>query len=75
MSLLAGARDTLVDVHSSQQSTAMWEIRNVAHPAEGHDLPLDDPAWVIEQIPAWLEGIGTAQYSNVRGSAAVHVGE
>lgn len=26
------------------------------HPSAGHDLPLEDPDWVIEQMRAWLRG-------------------
>jgi pimeloyl-ACP methyl ester carboxylesterase len=24
------------------------------HPDAGHDLPLDDPEWIIQQIRNWL---------------------
>ncbi|MBI5791016.1 MAG: alpha/beta hydrolase [Rhodocyclales bacterium] len=52
--LLAAARDELVDAHCSRQIAALWEIEINVHMAAGHDLPLDDPAWVIERLRCWL---------------------
>lgn len=59
--LLASARDALVDARCSQQLAAQWDAGIVVHPTAGHDLPLDDAAWVIEQIRPWLESIGAAR--------------
>ncbi|MCX7156721.1 MAG: alpha/beta hydrolase [Rhodocyclales bacterium] len=56
--LLAGARDALVDPRCSLQLAAVWEARIAVHPEAGHDLPLDDEAWVLAQIGLWLENTG-----------------
>ena len=55
--LLAGARDALVDPRCSLQLAAAWEARIAVHPEAGHDLPLDDEAWVLAQIELWLESL------------------
>ena len=56
--LLASARDALVDTRCSLQLAALWDARIAVHPAAGHDLPLDDDAWVLAQIRLWLESSG-----------------
>lgn len=56
--LLAGARDALVDPRCSRQLAAEWNVGIAVHPAAGHDLPLDDDAWVLAQIVRWLKGSG-----------------
>lgn len=53
--LLASARDSLVDANCSRQLAAQWNAAIAVHPAAGHDLPLDDAQWVLEQIGRWLE--------------------
>ncbi len=58
--LLAGARDALVDPRCSLQLAAQWDPVVDVHPQAGHDLPLDDAAWVLARIKFWLEGPGTA---------------
>jgi len=58
--LLGGAGDTLVDPRCSQAVAAAWGCELAVHPDAGHDLPLDDGAWVAQQLRAWL----------VRGAAA-----
>ncbi len=52
--LLAGAGDQLVDSRCSLQLAARWAVPVMVHPAAGHDLPLDDAAWVLAQIGCWL---------------------
>lgn len=52
--LLASARDELVDWRCSQRLAAQWQCPLRVHPQAGHDLPLDDGTWVIEQIRDWL---------------------
>jgi pimeloyl-ACP methyl ester carboxylesterase len=54
--LLAGAGDGLVDPRCSQTLASRWQARLAMHPTAGHDLPLDDEAWVLLQIRKWLEG-------------------
>lgn len=56
--LLASARDALVDRRCSLQLAAQWNAHIIVHPAAGHDLPLDDAAWVLAQIERWLGNAG-----------------
>lgn len=59
--LLAGARDQLVDPACSAQLAAAWKADLEVHPEAGHDLPLDDGPWVVNQVRAWLEKRSGAQ--------------
>lgn len=47
--MLAGARDVLVSPQCSATLAHHWQVELRIHPDAGHDLPLDDPAWVIQQ--------------------------
>jgi pimeloyl-ACP methyl ester carboxylesterase len=51
--LLASAWDRLVSPICSQQLAVRWSLPIRLHPNAGHDLPLDDPDWVIRQIVRW----------------------
>ena len=48
--LLTGAQDRLVDTRCSQALAAAWGCEIAVHPTAGHDLPLDDAAWVAAQL-------------------------
>jgi pimeloyl-ACP methyl ester carboxylesterase len=48
--LLAGRGDRLVDYRCSERIAAAWHCPLALHQWAGHDLPLDDAAWVIDQI-------------------------
>lgn len=57
MLLLASRQDGLVrSSHCSQAIASAWQVPVVFHPWAGHDLPLDDPHWVVEQVGSWLVG-------------------
>lgn len=47
--LLAGARDALVSPQCSTTLARRWQVELRVHRDAGHDLPLDDPAWVVLQ--------------------------
>ena len=51
--LLASRRDRLVSVACSRRIAQAWGVPLREHPDAGHDLPLDDPAWVMEAITHW----------------------
>lgn len=51
--VLASARDALVDVRCSQRLAERWGVPIAIHPSAGHDVPLDDAAWVIDQVARW----------------------
>ena len=54
--VLTSANDTLVDPRCSERLAQAWGCEARTHPSAGHDLPLDDGAWVVQQISAWLAG-------------------
>lgn len=54
--LLGSANDQLVHSSCSTAIAAAWACPLVLHPDAGHDLPLDDPDWVVNQIRGWLDG-------------------
>lgn len=56
--VLASAKDALVDPCCSRHLAARWKAALAIHPSAGHDLPLDDPAWVAEQVRDWLTARG-----------------
>ena len=54
--LLASAQDALVSVQCSRAIAQAWGVPLHEHPLAGHDLSLDDPQWVAQQVQAWLLG-------------------
>ena len=48
--LLASSCDGLVSVRCSRVLAHVWQVPLVEHPHAGHDLPLDDPQWLVQQI-------------------------
>ncbi|PKO87832.1 MAG: alpha/beta hydrolase [Betaproteobacteria bacterium HGW-Betaproteobacteria-12] len=56
--VLASSRDRLVDPRCSRQMAWRWQTAFAEHPAAGHDLPLDDGAWVARQVGYWLPSLG-----------------
>lgn len=55
--LLAGQQDSLVDVQCSRTLAEHWGCEIHLHPAAGHDLPLDEPVWVTQQVVGWLASL------------------
>jgi pimeloyl-ACP methyl ester carboxylesterase len=56
--VLASAGDQLVDPRCSIRIARHWNCALALHPDAGHDLTLDDGAWVASTIRAWLDGSG-----------------
>jgi pimeloyl-ACP methyl ester carboxylesterase len=52
--LMSSHGDGLVSSRCSDALARAWRCPLVSHPHAGHDLPLDDPLWVIEQVRRWL---------------------
>jgi pimeloyl-ACP methyl ester carboxylesterase len=52
--LLGSAADALVDVRCTQILARAWSCESRLHKSAGHDLTLDDPAWVARQLHDWL---------------------
>lgn len=53
MLLLASAQDALVHPSCSARLGQMWGTDLESHPWAGHDLPLDDPRWVLDHVTRW----------------------
>lgn len=52
--LLAGRQDRLVDWRCSAALARRWRAPISIHPSAGHDLALDDGAWVAARVREWL---------------------
>jgi pimeloyl-ACP methyl ester carboxylesterase len=52
--VLASRGDRLVDPACSRRLAQAWHADYAEHPDAGHDLPLDDGAWVAARIADWL---------------------
>jgi hypothetical protein len=54
--VLASRADRLVDGSCSRAlAYRVPGARLAEHDSAGHDLPLDDPEWVVAQIRGWAE--------------------
>ena len=51
--LLGSEQDRLVDVRCTLAAAQRWGSAVRLHPWAGHDLPLDDPDWVVAQVRDW----------------------
>lgn len=51
--ILSGKEDHLVNPDCSRKLHNHWASTYYEHPSAGHDLPLDDPDWTIQQIFNW----------------------
>jgi pimeloyl-ACP methyl ester carboxylesterase len=52
--VLSSLGDALVDADCSRQLARRWNLAHAVHPSAGHDLPLDDGAWVVGELRRWL---------------------
>lgn len=55
--VLSSQCDGLVDVRCSQRLANAWHVPIALHPTAGHDLPLDDGAWVAGQVAQWAAAL------------------
>ncbi|MBU0827237.1 MAG: alpha/beta hydrolase [Gammaproteobacteria bacterium] len=53
--LLGSIQDQLVANQCSESIAKAWGVPLHKHPSAGHDLPLDDPQWVINEVLQWAE--------------------
>jgi pimeloyl-ACP methyl ester carboxylesterase len=65
--LLAGGADPLVDPRCSGDLAHAWNLPLCVHAEGGHDLPLDDAAWVAQRIRLWIDADGSADPGHVGG--------
>jgi pimeloyl-ACP methyl ester carboxylesterase len=52
--MLASCADRLTDWRCSRDLARAWDWPLEVHPDAGHDLPLDDPQWLIAQINSYF---------------------
>ncbi len=52
--VLTSAQDHLVSPECSIALARRWQCELQVHPTAGHDLPLDDGAWVAQRVQTWL---------------------
>ncbi len=55
--LLAGEHDRLVNADCSRTLAHLWHCPLRLHAQAGHDLPLDDGQWVIQQVLDWTTAL------------------
>jgi pimeloyl-ACP methyl ester carboxylesterase len=53
--ILNSLEDKLVQTDCSNNIATKWQLPIKKHPTAGHDLTLDAPNWVIEQIKHWID--------------------
>ncbi len=52
--IIASPKDRLVDYRCSLKLQQAWQCACKLHPSAGHDLPLDDPDWLVAAMKVWL---------------------
>ena len=52
--IVTSRADRLVDYRCSQKFARTWNTDYVEHESAGHDLPLDEPEWLVQRIYGWL---------------------
>jgi pimeloyl-ACP methyl ester carboxylesterase len=53
--MLASDNDRLVSSRCSERIAERLGLEIRYHPWAGHDLPLDDPEWVVAKVKGWLQ--------------------
>ena len=53
--IVTSRADQLVDYRCSQKLTQTWNTDYVEHESAGHDLPLDEPEWLAQNIRQWFD--------------------
>lgn len=53
--VIAGERDRLVSPACSGALAAFLRSPILVHPTAGHDIPLEDPNWLVSRIQRWVE--------------------
>ena len=53
--VLTSAKDRLVSHHVSARIAKRYCAPLRTNPTAGHDIPLDDPDWIIEQVQHWTK--------------------
>lgn len=53
--LVLTSDDQLVSPECSHLIHKQWQTDFAKHPTAGHDITIDDPQWVLEQVEAWVK--------------------
>lgn len=56
MLVLASAADRLVAAECSIAIARHWGLPILLHPTAGHEIAMDDPAWLVRQCTRWVGG-------------------
>ncbi len=58
--IVTSQADRLVDYRCSQKLAQSWRTSYIEHESAGHDLPLDEPGWLVNSMRQWFySGIDT----------------
>lgn len=57
------AQDRLVSHRCSTSLANAWQVPIATHPTAGHDLPLDEPDWLLEKILGNIEALENGKAS------------
>lgn len=60
--VIASTADRFVDYRASQDVAQRFDWPLQLHSSAGHDLPLDDPAWLSEQLGSWIKTLRNHPY-------------
>lgn len=52
--MLCSEGDQLVSSECTKRIAQMWTLKPHVHPSAGHDLPLEAPEWICQEIRNWL---------------------
>jgi pimeloyl-ACP methyl ester carboxylesterase len=51
--LIASRHDRIASYQCTRQLADYWGLTPLIHPQAGHDLPLDAPEWLVDQLVKW----------------------
>lgn len=63
--ILAGKKDRLCSYKCSLKLREQWGGQLEFHPEGGHDLPIDDPEWIIEKMKTFCHQASESSHSNM----------
>lgn len=55
--ILNSLQDRMVSASCSEQIAKRWNADFQQHPTAGHDLPLDDSPWMVDEILKWYKTV------------------
>ncbi|MDD5578219.1 MAG: alpha/beta hydrolase [Methylobacter sp.] len=55
--IVSSRLDRLVHHQCSIDLAKAWDVPFIEHPSAGHDLSLDDPAWLSHHIGSWMKAL------------------